>query len=159
MGPLTTSKAPPDHVVQSVTTTRPENQREVSRTFAAHANSPRAARRFVVDVLGGWADDELLADAALVATELATNALVHARSEFTVTIVSLERCVRICVRDAAPNQWVEREASLMASHGRGLELVAALTNAWGQRAADGGKVVWAELEARRGSSTEGGAKA
>jgi hypothetical protein len=66
---------------------------------------------------------------------------------------------RICVRDAAPNQWVERAASLMASHGRGLELVAALTNAWGMSAADGGKVVWAELEARRGSSTEGGAKA
>ncbi len=131
----------------------------MSRTFAAHANSPRAARRFVAGVLDAWEDDELLADVALVVTELATNAVVHARSEFTVTVVSLEGSVRICVRDAAPNKWMEKAAPLMASHGRGLELVAALTNSWGKSAADGGKVVWAALEARRTRSTEGDARA
>jgi anti-sigma regulatory factor (Ser/Thr protein kinase) len=121
------------------------NAPEEFRTFPAHLNSPRASRRFVLELLQDWADDKLLADAALVVTELATNAVVHARSEFTVGIVRLQNGARISVRDAGAQQWAHKSTPLMATHGRGLGLVAALTNSWGKSAADGGKVVWAEL--------------
>jgi MEDS: MEthanogen/methylotroph, DcmR Sensory domain/Histidine kinase-like ATPase domain len=122
--------------------------REELRTFPAHISSPRASRRFVVESLQGWADDELLADAALVVTELATNAVVHARSEFTVGIVRLENGARISVRDSGSHQWGRKSTSLFATHGRGLRLVAALTNSWGKSTTDGGKVVWAEFTGR-----------
>ena len=130
------------------TTTSGGKAPETSRAFPAHVNSPSAARRFVVESLQGWADDELLADAALVVTELTTNAVVHAHSGFTVAIDPLENGVRISVRDAGSDEWVGKAAPLMASHGRGLGLVAALAHSWGKSAAYGGKVVWAELTLR-----------
>jgi anti-sigma regulatory factor (Ser/Thr protein kinase) len=163
MGSRSTAGAPRDHVVQFYSReAKPEERAlvnkpwgstrkrlarppETSRTFPAHVNSPKAARHFVVESLQGWADDELLADAALVVTELATNAVVHAHSEFTVAIAPLEDGVRISVLDTGTGQWVSNPAPLMASHGRGLSLVAALTHSWGQSAADGGNVVWADL--------------
>jgi hypothetical protein len=40
---------------------------------------------------------------------------------------------------------VPKAADIAANHGRGLVLVDALADAWGYRAAHGGKVVWCEL--------------
>src|SRR5438874_1327182 len=55
-----------------------EAQRVVQE-FAPGVDAPRAARRFVVDVLRGWGRDDLVVDAAIVLTELATNAVLHAQ--------------------------------------------------------------------------------
>jgi anti-sigma regulatory factor (Ser/Thr protein kinase) len=159
VGPLSTVGAPHEHTVhtksrnvgleEAVTEHGPTRSagrgREQLRTFPAHISSPRASRRFVIESLQGWADDELLADAALVVTELATNAVVHARSEFTVGVVRLDNGARISVRDSGYHQWDRKAVPMTATHGRGLCLVAALTNSWGKTATDGGKVVWAEL--------------
>jgi anti-sigma regulatory factor (Ser/Thr protein kinase) len=166
MGPLSTADPSHDHVVQFCSRdAKPKDcthqagaitargaPRNTTRTFPAHVNSPSAARHFVLENLKGWADDELLADAAVVVTELATNAVVHARSEFTVEIAPVEAGVRISVLDCGPDQWVGKAVSFMASHGRGLGLVAALSRSWGKSARDGGKVVWAELTVNPSSS-------
>ena len=47
-------------------------------------------------------DSALAVDAAIVATELAANAVLHARSGFTLTVSWLAAAVRIAVRDGGP---------------------------------------------------------
>ncbi len=115
-----------------------------SAHFPKSIESPRAARHFVVEEMQGWdCDPGLLDDAALVVTELAANAVVHARSEFTVVLSAGMTGVRIAVHD---NEGVD-EARLIIRTGRGLGLVSRLSRSWGADRADCGKVVWAILSA------------
>jgi hypothetical protein len=126
---------PPDH-----------HTGELTRVFPAAAETPRAARHFVVDTLYAWGAEGCLIDsAALVVTELATNALMHARSGPTVRIGASRDTIRIAVEDAAGVLPVGPSPSSLASSGRGLALVAALSQQWGADLLDEGKVVWAEL--------------
>ena len=118
--------------------------------FAAGADSPLAARRFVSSVLArrpyeGRVD---AADAKLVISELATNAVVHANTPFTVSVSCNGSTARISVRDWSPTQPVMRNGSLNALSGRGLHLVATLGADWGIDADLDGKTVWAELPLR-----------
>jgi anti-sigma regulatory factor (Ser/Thr protein kinase) len=124
---------------------------ETIRTFGQALDAPRAARRFVIDTLRAdavglaGATAGLVDDAALVVTELATNAVVHARSDFTVVVSWSHDRVRISVRDASPVPPTDRPASLVACSGRGLAVVAALAARWSFEPLGFGKVVWAEL--------------
>ncbi len=121
---------------------------EVSCQFPASLNSPRDARRFVVAALKASGDDALMADAALVVTELATNAVVHAHSGFTVAVRPLEDGARVSVLDGGTREWVDKPPALMASSGRGLGLVAAVAKEWGTTPVDNGRLVWADLTGR-----------
>ncbi|HEX3426352.1 MAG TPA: MEDS domain-containing protein [Acidimicrobiales bacterium] len=114
--------------------------------FVAMPEAPGAARRFVVDELRtrGYSD-ELVHDAALVITELAANALVHAHSAFTVLISANAGVVRISVYDGSSQIPAPRGKILTAQSGRGLGLVDALSDRWGTEPTTDGKVVWAEL--------------
>jgi hypothetical protein len=119
---------------------------ELTRVFPAAADAPRAARHFVVDTLHAWgAEGRLIDNAALVVTELTTNALMHARSGSKVRMWTSRDAIRIAVEDAAAILPVQRSPSSLASSGRGLALVAALSQQWGADLLDEGKVVWAEL--------------
>ena len=91
---------------------------------------------------------ELEERAALVVSELATNAVVHARGLLYVRIWYAHGCLRLEVADrseVAPKPG-PGPGSGAAMSGRGLMIVAALTKAWGWAPRDGGKVVWAELD-------------
>jgi hypothetical protein len=114
------------------------------RGFVSATDGPRAARRFVAETLRGWGKDELIPDALLVVTELATNAVVHARSDFVVVVSPAGESVRIAVRDASAVVPTRRASSLGIS-GRGLELVNALASSWDVEMLPEGKEVWAEL--------------
>jgi anti-sigma regulatory factor (Ser/Thr protein kinase) len=115
---------------------------QVSAQFPADIAAPRAARHFVVDAMRQWGfSSDLLDDAALVATELAANAVVHAESAFSVLVRVENTEVRIAVAD---NQSVD-QARLVVRPGRGLGLVAGLSRRWGAEISSDGKVVWAEL--------------
>ncbi len=115
------------------------------RRFDADDNAPAAARAFVLAALQTHGIP--LADtAALVVSELATNAVRHGRTGFTVTVSALARRVRIAVGDGRPNPPVLREYSETASGGRGLRIVDALCPDWGTTHRFEGKVVWAELD-------------
>jgi MEDS: MEthanogen/methylotroph, DcmR Sensory domain/Histidine kinase-like ATPase domain len=122
---------------------------EFSRWFSAEPDAPRAARRFVANALqrSGHADT-VLEDAQLVISELATNAVVHARSPFSVYARSDDSLVHLAVRDESPLAPVVRSVSDSATSGRGLHVVAALTRDWGFDATTAGKAVWAELDGR-----------
>lgn len=116
------------------------------RHFGADVAEPRAARSFVVDVLRqAGVGSMTLDDAKLVVTELATNAVLHARSSFSVHVRAEESRVRIAVSDASSTPPAMAEMNVTATSGRGLQLVAAVSADWGVEATASGKVVWAEL--------------
>jgi hypothetical protein len=115
------------------------------RGFLRALGAPRAARHFVAGTLrqwgGPWAQGTFAVDAAIVATELAANAVLHARSDFTVTVARRPGAIRIAVRDGGP-----LGAPLAVAAGHGLDLVSTVAARWGaQPLAAGGKLVWAEL--------------
>jgi hypothetical protein len=114
---------------------------QLSREFAGSLGSIGQARRFVVAALESDGNGVTADDAALVVTELATNAIIHAKSAFTVTITTGQDIVRITVRDhSAGNGQVFLAAPL-----HGLGAVAAMAVRWGVAPIPSGKDVWADL--------------
>ncbi len=119
---------------------------EVVAEFAAERESPGRARRQVVAALREWGHDEsLVQDTALVLSELATNAVVHAGSAFSVAIRARGSVLRVAVQDASPLDAAASEEGLIARTGHGLGLIDVLATRWGVDASASGKVVWAEL--------------
>jgi anti-sigma regulatory factor (Ser/Thr protein kinase) len=127
-------------------TARGQQARAV-RSFPQAPESARAARRFVFDTLSQREDHTLALDAAIVTAELAANAVLHARSAFTVTVSHSAAGARISVRDAAPLQAANDRAPLAVSHGHGLWVVGQVADNWAVEPLPDGKVVWAELPA------------
>lgn len=117
------------------------------RSFPLELDSVRAARHFVAGLLDQGPDDALASDAAIVTTELAANAVLHARSGFILTVSRLAAAVRIAVRDSDP--LVHRNGS-MPFHvrpGHGLSVVSQLASGWAVERLPDGKVVWVDLPA------------
>jgi hypothetical protein len=116
---------------------------DVCARFPADITSPREARHFVSDVMREWGCDQWARDeAALVVTELAANAVLHAESGFSVLLQKGGMFVRIAVQDAAPVD----PAVLVVRRNRGLGLVAAISRDWGVEMTTDGKTVWAEID-------------
>ena len=118
---------------------------ELDRTFAPTPDSARAARYFVQAALGDL-DTEVCDTVLLLTSELATNALVHARTEFQVTVAHLhDDARRIAVTDGNAHVPEPRMAPADATTGRGLALVDAKASAWGAHRHGRGKTVWFEV--------------
>jgi anti-sigma regulatory factor (Ser/Thr protein kinase) len=119
-----------------------------SRSFPQTKSSVPQARQFVAHFLSSRAP-EITETATLLVSELATNALVHASSEFDITVVYPTRAgrVRIEVADRNRSQPVPLEPPATVPHGRGLFLVSTLSDAWGVQEAGrrSGKTIWFEL--------------
>src|SRR4051794_5422140 len=118
--------------------------------MTADAASVSQSRRNVTQLLHdcGW-DANSIADAALMTTELVTNAVLHAQTPYTLTVKvdvdSDPMSVRVEVRDTSPTLPVVRAMpSAYASSGRGLALIAQLARRWGCEALANGKSVWFE---------------
>jgi hypothetical protein len=112
------------------------------RTFAFSREAPAAARHFTVATLAAWGAADFADDAALVVTELAANAIVHAHSAFTVILSALDDQLRISVRDATPL----RGTMLRAVPLHGLGAVDAMASQWGvEPLGAAGKTVWVDL--------------
>jgi hypothetical protein len=121
----------------------------VSRVFAFSRDAPAAARHFAVDAVRRLGAADLADDTALVVTELAANAIVHAQSGFTVDILPGRDTLRISVYDAGPVPPGEADgtgAGLHAAPLHGLGAVDMLARRWGvEPAGRTGKSVWVEL--------------
>ncbi|HTX62873.1 MAG TPA: MEDS domain-containing protein [Acidimicrobiales bacterium] len=115
------------------------------RRFAAEGGAPAAARTFALGELR-IRDGSVADRAALVVSELATNAVRHGGTPFSVTLSSLADCVRISVRDGRADLPMLRGFSSTETGGRGLHIVDALCRDWGISPRRDGKVVWAELD-------------
>lgn len=108
---------------------------------------PRAvpqARQAVADALHGAGFPEW--PATLLISELAANAVDHAKTEFEVSVVLTDR-IHVEVRDASPGIPVVRPADISCERGRGLHLVDRVATDWGIHAGRRGKTVWFELDA------------
>lgn len=106
-----------------------------------------AARRFVVTCLHHWGYDDYADSAALVATELVTNAVLHVGVGIELVVIAEADLVRLEVHDGSrvsPVQGVQGDDGMS---GRGLAVVSMMSSRWGVEATDRGKVVWAELRA------------
>lgn len=113
-----------------------------ARPFAFSREAPAAARHFAVATLNAWGAGDLAGDVALVVTELAANAIVHARSAFIVILSVHDDLLRISVRDAVPLDG----AGLRAAPLHGLAVVDGLASRWGvESLGNAGKTVWVDL--------------
>jgi hypothetical protein len=120
-----------------------------------HPTTPRAARNFVTRTLLEWGLDPLVPAACLVVSELVTNSIVHAGTDIDVSVAWHLGALRLTVRDDSPDLPRPRVAHL-DEHGRGLTVVAAVSRAFGALpTGNGGKVVWAVLNAARPRPTTG----
>jgi anti-sigma regulatory factor (Ser/Thr protein kinase) len=114
--------------------------------FPVALDTPRAARRFLIETFEAWCiGGPLVDDASLVLTELATNALVHAHSPPKVKLSADRETVCVSVEDADPTLPTPRAPGALDCSGRGLAMVAALSERWGTERLERGKVVWAVL--------------
>jgi hypothetical protein len=115
------------------------------RTYPFSREAPATARHFAVATLCEWGLADVADDAALVVTELAANAIVHAGSGFTVILSARGNVLRIAVRDGGPLP-AEGQAALMPIPLHGLGAVDALAIRWGvESLGQAGKTVWVDL--------------
>ncbi|MEV6547625.1 ATP-binding protein [Streptomyces sp. NPDC051597] len=119
------------------------------RTFPGNPQELSAARRWTRATLDGHPHAD---DAALIVTELGTNALAHTVSgdgggTFHVALTVSERTITITVTDAGGTETAPevQHPPLDSTHGRGLALVTALADSVTIQGDDSGRTVTAEL--------------
>jgi hypothetical protein len=115
-----------------------------------HPTAPRASREFVARALVRWGLGPMVPAASLVASELVTNSTIHAGTAIELSVAWNLGLLRVTVRDKSPDLPRAQFPQFVDVHGRGLSVVAALSRAFGVLpTADGGKAVWAVLNAAR----------
>ena len=132
--------------------------------FDATPGSVTRTRRFLRSTLTGWQLPELVDDATTVAAELVANAVTHAlcpsqaspsadAGAAWLALVREDHSVVCAVADPSPALPALHEPELFAESGRGLHIVAELSQTWGHARAEGpwptGKTVWARLASGR----------
>jgi anti-sigma regulatory factor (Ser/Thr protein kinase) len=116
----------------------------------AHATSASHARAFVTGHLVAHDLADMVDDLRLVVSELATNALHHAQSPFTVRLRAFEATLRLEVVDGSDVVPSAVAAGPLDTYGRGMVIVQAVSRDWGTLPrATGGKSVWAEFDIPR----------
>jgi len=106
------------------------------------SSSPAAARHAVQTALHERGADAVSDEAALLVSEVVTNALRHAGSGVAVHIDLGDDAVRVTVTDHGPG-WPQRRDATIG--GWGLNLVETIATRWGAYPSDDGKSVWFEL--------------
>lgn len=124
-------------------------------TLPGVAGSVPPARRFVERTLAEWEVEHASWTAALLVSELAANAALHAGTDFTVVVERRGDRLRLEVRDGAARLPRVRHHSDEATTGRGLRLVQDLALAWGVQPLPSGKAVWVELSTVADSLDDG----
>lgn len=115
-------------------------------TYTAEDHSVLDARHQVELILKVWSMEALHDDAGLVVTELAANAVRHCTGgTFDVSVLRVDRGVRISVTDSCSKKPRTRAVSVDDEHGRGMIIVQSLAASWGVKARHTGKTVWADV--------------
>jgi anti-sigma regulatory factor (Ser/Thr protein kinase) len=107
--------------------------------------SARAARQLIEAALERWGDDDSTEVATLLTTELVTNAIVHAQTDFALRVTTHQDRLRVEVSDSSHDPPRLIPIQNAEEHGRGLHLVHALSASWGVEWTADGKAVWFEL--------------
>ena len=134
-----------------------------SVTVPPHAESSGRVRRLVTAHLRDWlVPEDIIADAALMLAEAVTNAIVHAGTDSTISIVLSDEHLDVMVTDLAPRQpsasgrlaqipnaGTAVRAEPLAESGRGLQIIDALAHSWGMLDLTVGKQLWFRLHVER----------
>jgi anti-sigma regulatory factor (Ser/Thr protein kinase) len=129
-------------------------QERVIFSARAEPEAPGQARAVIGDACRRWGLPQLEIPAALVVSELVTNAILHAHGEVLMEAALRGAFVHVRVHDASTREPVLGppldQADPRRDNGRGLRLVERHCSAWGfLPKPDGrGKVVWATLHTR-----------
>ncbi|MGO9341915.1 MAG: ATP-binding protein [Acidimicrobiales bacterium] len=111
-----------------------------SRRFEPLVTSAVDVRRFVHSTLAEWhLEDDLV---GFLANELATNAILHARTPFEVRLSRDETTCRIEVTDSNPRMPVLQPVPPDAPSGHGMMIMNRQALAWGVDPEPEGKTVW-----------------
>lgn len=119
----------------------------VEPASANYPNDPAsvaAARAFVATALSEMRD-EIRNRAVLITSELATNALQHARTPFSVTVALAAEQARVSVTDEGGAVPIPRHPERTDTDGRGLMILRALSDDWGIDIAPACTTVWFTL--------------
>lgn len=110
-----------------------------------NASSIPKSRSFVTATLEAWHLEYLADRAVLLVSELATNAVLHARTPFRISMI-LEDALTVEVSDQSEEIPRVEANRVDSEHGRGLRLVSQFASDWGWRPDGDGKTVWFSLE-------------
>jgi len=92
--------------------------------------APSIARRYVGEALDDLPRD-IVEPVSLMVSELASNCVQHAETDFTVSIERTEREIRVDVADTGGGGVAPRDPQGTEATGRGLRIVEQLSDAWG----------------------------
>jgi MEDS: MEthanogen/methylotroph, DcmR Sensory domain len=119
---------------------------EFAADYPAEVQAPGRARRDVVALFEEAGRNGTIANAALIVTELATNAVRHAATPFSVAVRLQGSVARVAVSDQRGLRSSQGDR-MPATCPHGLALVDAIATSWGVEQIRGGKTVWAEFPA------------
>lgn len=118
------------------------------------ATAPGRARSFLAAALGetlaGRGTLELGESAAVVLSELVTNAVQAGCLQVTVDLTVHRSHLRVAVSDDTAGWPQLGVAEARDVHGRGMAIVSVLAQSWGVKKLPAGKQVWAELRVAPG---------
>jgi len=114
-------------------------------TLPETRSSAAAARQWLRDVVADDVSTQVLDDVVLVASELVTNAIVHAHSGVHVLVGPWNGGLQLEVTDGGPGMPSLPASTSTGVGGRGLRIVDDVTSAWGVRSSPTSKTVWARF--------------
>jgi anti-sigma regulatory factor (Ser/Thr protein kinase) len=141
---LPIDRRPADDIALLIARTRVLPPEDVATwELPLEATAAARARELVAAKLAEWGLTELAFTTELVASELVTNAYRYAAGPVTLRLIRTQSL--ICeVSDTSHTSPHLRRALSTDEGGRGLFLVAQLTERWGTRYSHDGKTVWTE---------------
>jgi hypothetical protein len=120
-------------------------------TLSPSSTAPARSRQFAHDTCAEWGVERIASLAELVASELVTNGVMHARTTLYLTLRMSDDTLTVALRDGDPRPMYRPDPSGRPAdeHGRGLLLLDAMADAWGSSPTADGKVVWANIGVRK----------
>jgi anti-sigma regulatory factor (Ser/Thr protein kinase) len=148
--------------MSTMTLTRPTRPPELQSHCVRLTAGPAAiaaARHRVRAAIRAWEAPVDPADAALLTSELVTNAVQHAAGPVVTLVVACSRGqVRVDVHDTSRSLPEVTEVPADAESGRGLHLVATLSDEWGFYRTPAGKAVYFMLAFQTGLAPGAGGR-
>jgi len=108
--------------------------------------SATRARQLTREQLAASCPEQAVEVAALLVTELVSNAILHARTDIVLIVDVAPGRVVLRVRDGSHIAPVVRSYGSEAATGRGIALVEQLASEWGVERSDEGKEVWCRID-------------
>ncbi len=112
------------------------------RELPVSHHSPAMAREFLRSATCSVHHSALVDDALLLTSELVTNSVLHGGPPLVVAVDCDGERLQVRVRDGSSELPTPRDAEKGDENGRGLALVAAMSDEWGAEPDPDGKYVW-----------------